>query len=154
LPSAKLKEYLKSRAIEFEEIVHHAEYSAQRAAEAAHVSGHQLAKTIIVKINGRPAMTVLPASGRVDFALLKEVVGSEEVELAREHEFTEIFPDCEIGAMPPFGNIYNLDVYIAEVLTTNPFIIFKACSHSVLIRMAYDDYRRLVNPIVLHFVMP
>jgi Ala-tRNA(Pro) deacylase len=154
LPSAKLKEYLKSRAIEFEEIVHHAEYSAQRAAEAAHVSGHQLAKTIIVKINGRPAMTVLPASGRVDFALLKEVVGSEEVELAREHEFTEIFPDCEIGAMPPFGNIYNLDVYIAEALTANPFISFKACSHSVLLRIAYDDYRKLVKPIVLHFVAP
>ena len=153
MASEKLKEYLDIHGVEYEEIKHPVKYSAQQAAAAAHISGKELAKTVMVKIRGKLAMAVLPASCRVDFALLREIVGSDEVELAREHEFKDLFPDCDVGAMPPFGNLYGLDIYVAEKLTTDEEIAFKACSHSELIKMAYSDYARLVDPIVIRFAM-
>jgi Ala-tRNA(Pro) deacylase len=153
MPSEKLKEYLDSNEVEYEVIEHPVKYSAQQVAAAAHISGQELAKTVIVKINGKPAMAVLPASRRVDFALLREIVGSDDVELAREHEFRNTFPDCDIGAMPPFGNLYGIDVYVAEALTVDEKIAFKACNHSELIRMDFADFQRLVNPIIIRFAM-
>lgn len=153
MASEKLKEYLDTHKVRYEEIKHPVKYSAQQAAAAAHISGKELAKTVIVKIQGKLAMAVLPASCRVDFALLREIVGSEDVELAREHEFKDLFPDCDVGAMPPFGNLYGLDVYVAEKLTVDEEIAFKACTHSELIKMAYKDYAGLVKPIVIRFAM-
>lgn len=154
MASEKLKEYLDLHKVEYEEIAHPIKYSAQQVAAVVHISGKELAKTVIVRIKGKLAMAVLPASHRVDFALLREVVGSDDVELAREHEFKDMFPDCEVGAMPPFGNLYGLDVYVAETLTLDEDIAFKACTHSELIRMSYKDYARIVAPIVIRFAMP
>ncbi len=153
MPSEKLKEYLDKHKVDYEEISHPVKYTAQQVAAAVHISGKELAKTVIIKIQGKLAMAVLPASCRVDFALLREVVGSDDVELAREHEFKDLFPDCEIGAMPPFGNLYGLDIYVAQKLAEDDEIAFKACTHSDLFKMSYADYNRLVDPIVLRFEM-
>jgi Ala-tRNA(Pro) deacylase len=110
-----------------------------------------LAKTVIVKIDGQMAMAVLPASRQIDFGLLKDALGAKSVELASEAEFQGLFPDSELGAMPPFGNLYGLPVYVAESLTEDQEIAFNAGSHSVLFQMAYADFARLVRPTVIRF---
>jgi Ala-tRNA(Pro) deacylase len=106
---------------------------------------------VIVKIDGRMAMAVLPASYRVDFDLLKEAAGASSIELASEEEFKDLFPDCEIGAMPPFGNLYGMDVFVAASLAEDADIAFNAGSHSELIRLSYKDFERLVGPKVVEF---
>jgi len=102
----------------------------------------------MVKIDGKTAMAVLPASYRVDFDLLKKVAGASSVVLASEEEFENMFPDCEIGAMPPFGNLYGMDVFVAASLAEGAEIAFNAGSHSELIRLSYKDFERLVKPKV------
>ena len=96
-------------------------------------------------------MAVLPASYQVDFKLLNEVFGSKKVSLATEAEFKYHFPDCDVGAMPPFGNLYDMEVYVAEALAKNREIAFNAGTHSEIIRMDYDDFERLVQPKILKF---
>ena len=96
-------------------------------------------------------MAVLPASYQVDFKLLSKAFGTEKVTLATEAEFTDRFPDCELGAMPPFGHLYGMEVYVAEVLRVNKEIVFNAGSHTELIRMRYEDFEKLARPKVLKF---
>ena len=110
-----------------------------------------MAKTVIVRINNKEAMAVLPASYKIDFEALMEVTGSDKVSLAGEEEFKYMFPDCEIGAMPPFGNLYDLEVYVAQTLAEDEEIAFNAGTHSELIRMSYKDFEALVKPKVLKF---
>jgi len=153
MPAEKLKKYLDENGVEYTEINHPREYTAQQVAAVSHIPGAEMAKTVMVKIKDRLAMAVLPASFRVDFPLLREVIGTDEVELAREHEFQNLFPDCDVGAMPPFGNLYNMDVYVAEKLTEGEMIAFNACTHTALIRMSYKDYARLVKPQIIRFAM-
>jgi len=151
MPLTRLKEYLDSHDIKYVTISHSPAYTAQGVAAAAHVSGRELAKTVIVWIEGKLAMVVLPASARVNFALLKEVVGSDDVELAHEQEFRDFFPDCDLGAMPPFGNLYDVDVYVSERLAGQDNIAFNACSHTEIVKMAFADFERLVRPKILRF---
>ena len=146
MPSKKLKEYLDSNKIKYISIQHSSAYTAQEIAANAHIPGKELAKTVIIKINGKMAMAVLPASYKVRFDDLKDALGVNEVRLAYEQEFVDKFPDCEVGAMPPFGNIYGLDVYVAESLAEDEEIAFNACNHTELIKMRFDDFERLVNP--------
>jgi Ala-tRNA(Pro) deacylase len=103
----------------------------------------------MVKIDGRMAMAVLPAPQKIDFALLKAGVGATRVELAGEREFMDMFPDCEVGAMPPFGNLYGMEVYVAESLARDEEIAFNAGSHIELIKLSYKDFARLVGPKVI-----
>ncbi len=149
MPIRKLIEYLDSHKIDYVTINHSTAYTAQQIAAAAHIPGKELAKTVIVKVNGDIAMAVLPASEKVDFDLLRNTVGSDFVELATEREFKDVFPDCEIGAMPPFGNLYDVDVYVSETLIENEYIAFNACNHRELIRMTMQDYDHLVKPKVM-----
>jgi Ala-tRNA(Pro) deacylase len=151
MSAVKLKEYLDSHGVKYEMISHPREYTAQQVAAVTHISGREMAKSVIVKIKGKMAMAVLPASCRVDFTLLREVIGMDDIELAREHEFKDIFDDCEIGAMPPFGNLYDLDVYVAEKLTEDKIIAFNAGTHTEIIKMAFADYERLVKPKIFRF---
>jgi Ala-tRNA(Pro) deacylase len=146
MPVNKLKEYLDSEDVKYVSITHSPAYTAQQIAASAHIPGKELAKTVVVKLDGKLAMAVLPASFKVDFDLLKEVSGAEKVELAGEAEFKESFPGCEVGAMPPFGNLYGLDVYAAETLAEDEEIAFNACSHTELIKLSYADFERLVKP--------
>ena len=149
--SRKLKEFLDGHEIEYEVISHSLAYTSQEIAASAHIPGKKLAKTVVVKIDDKMAMAVLPASYRVDFELLKNTVGAKKVQLAREEEFKYIFPDCEIGAMPPFGNLYDMEVLVAESLAEEEEISFNAGSHTELIRLAYEDYERLVKPRLMKF---
>ena len=151
MPSKKLKEFLDSNNIKYISLKHSLAYTAQEVAAKSHISGKEMAKTVIVRINNKVAMAVLPASYKIDFEALTEVTGSENVSLAGEEEFKYMFPDCEIGTMPPFGNLYNLDVYVAQTLAEDEEIAFNAGTHSELIRMSYKDFEQLVKPKVLKF---
>jgi Ala-tRNA(Pro) deacylase len=150
----KLKEFLDENSVAYVTITHSQAFTAQQVAASAHIKGKEMAKTVIIKINDIMAMAVLPATYHVDFHLLKEVTGNENVVLAHESEFKEIFDDCEVGAMPPFGNLYGMDVYVAEKLTEDKEIAFNAGTHSELIRMDYADFARLVKPKILKFSVP
>jgi Ala-tRNA(Pro) deacylase len=152
MPIEKLKKFLDDNNVEYVVMSHSPAYTAQRAAASAHISGKEMAKTVMVKVNEKMAMAVLPASFRVDFNKLKEATGAKSVELASESDFRNMFPDCDVGAMPPFGNLYGMDVYVAEKLAENEQIVFNACSHRDLIRLAFADYERLVKPKIVKIV--
>lgn len=149
MPLEKLTSFLDDHDIKHAVIQHSKAYTAQEVAASAHISGYEVAKTVMVKIDGEMAMAVLPASYRLDFDRLKEATGAKEVELADESEFEELFPKCELGAMPPFGNLYDMDVFVAERLTEDEQIAFSAGNHTELIQMDYDDFERLVEPTVV-----
>ena len=148
MPINRLKEFLDSHNVKYVRINHSPAYTAQEIAALAHVRGKDLAKTVMVKLDGKMAMAVLPASLKLDVARLQEVSGVKQVDLAGEKEFKGIFPDCEIGGMPPFGNLYGMEVYVSHRLAEDNEIAFNAGSHTELIRMAYKDFERLVKPKV------
>jgi Ala-tRNA(Pro) deacylase len=115
----------------------------------AHIPGKELAKTVIVKIDGALAMAVVSASQRVNLVSLKAATFAKTVDLATEDEFKERFPDCEVGAMPPFGNLYAMPVFADESLSRDKEIAFNAGSHRELVRIAWDDFEKLVQPRVM-----
>lgn len=151
MPVNKLKAYLDEHNVRYVTISHSKAYTAQEIAAVSHIPGRMMAKTVIVWIDGEMAMAVLPASYHVDFAELAHALGASDVELATEREFKDRFPECEVGAMPPFGNLYGMDVYVARRLAEDDEIAFNAGSHTELIQMAYADFERLVRPKVLRF---
>lgn len=151
MPIKKLKNYLDENNIEYITIRHSLAFNAQRVAATTHIPGKELAKTVMIKLDGKMAMAVLPASYRVRLDMLKELTGAKTIELANEMEFKYLFPECEIGAMPPFGNLYDMEVFVAASLAEDTEIAFNAGTHVELIRMAYTDFERLVQPIVLAF---
>lgn len=153
MPCKKIKEYLDRNEVPYLTIAHSQAFTAQQIAASAHIPGKNMVKTVMVIINGVMAMAVLPASYYVDFNLLKDVTGEGNVRLASEMEFKDMFPDCEVGAMPPFGNLYNLSVYVAKVLTKEEQIAFNAGTHTEIIQMAYRDYDHLVHPRVMKFAV-
>ncbi len=153
MPVKKLKAFLDEHGIKYVTLSHSPAYTAQEIAASAHIPGKEMAKTVMVKLDNVMAMAVLPASYQVDFGLLKEATGATTVALATEEEFKNLFPDCELGAMPPFGNLYGMDVFMASSLAEDEEITFNAGSHTELIRMAFPDYVRLVQPVQLHFSM-
>ena len=151
MPKKKLIEYLDENKVKYVVISHSPAFTAQEIAAAAHIRGKELAKTVVIKIDGKMAIAVLPASYNIQFESLKAMLGAETVRLAYEQEFIDKFPDCEIGAMPPFGNLYNMDVFVAESLADTKEIVFNACSHDQLIKMDYSDFEKLVKPVRLKF---
>lgn len=151
MPVRRLKEFLDSQQIKYVTISHSPAFTAQQIAATAHVPGKELAKTVMVLVDGKMAMAVLPASLRVDLDHLQQIIGARRIELADERSFRDKFPECEVGAMPPFGNLYGMDVYVADSLAEDEEIAFNAGSHTELIRMAYADFERLVKPKVLAF---
>ena len=147
----KLKEFLDREKVKYVSIVHSPAYTAQEVAASAHITGRELAKTVIVELDGKMAMAVLPANRKIVLQDLREVTGSDEVKFASEDEFRQQFPDCETGAMPPFGNLYGMDVFLAESLTENEQISFNAGSHTEVIKIGMADFERLVHPRVVSF---
>lgn len=146
MPVKRLKEFLDGERIKYVSIQHSPAYTAQEIAASAHVRGRELAKTVMVTLDGKMAMAVVPASRKVGFDSLREAAGAENVQLASEQAFRDMFPGCEVGAMPPFGNLYDLDVYVSKLLADGEEIAFNAGSHTELIRLAYQDFERLVKP--------
>lgn len=151
MPVQKLKTFLDEQHIRYVSVKHSSAFTAQEIAASAHVSGKEFAKTVMIKVNGEMAMAVLPASYQVDFTLLQEAFGTKKVTLATEAEFKYFFPDCEVGAMPPFGNLYDMEVYVAESLAQNGEISFNAGTHTEMIRMNFEDFERLVQPRIFRF---
>ncbi len=151
MPVNRLKDLLDSNKIKYTTISHSPAYTAQQIAASAHIPGRELAKTVVIKLDGKMAMAVLPASHKVDFTLLKKAAEAGKVELASEQEFKDMFPECEVGAMPPFGNLYGMDVFVEESLAEDDEIAFNACSHKELIRMTFKDYEKLAEPKVIKF---
>ncbi len=151
MPVKKLKEFLDNAGVKYIIVSHAPAYTAQEIAASAHIPGRELAKTVMVKLDGKMAMAVLPASHVVDFDKLKQTAGSAKAELASEDEFRSLFPECEVGAMPPFGNLYDIPVYAERSLTEEEEIAFNAGSHKELFRMAYKDFENLVKPTAGEF---
>lgn len=149
----KLVEFLDKNQIRYVNVTHSTAFTAQDVAESAHIPGREMAKTVIVWMDGAMAMVVLPASSMIDFNKLKGVSGARSLELASESEFKDRFPECEVGAMPPFGNLFNTWVYADRLLSEDREISFNAGSHHELIRLLYADYERLVNPTIGSFAV-
>ncbi len=154
MPVKKLKDFLDKNNIKYVSIRHSTAYTAQEIAASAHVKGRNMAKTVMVKVDGELAMAVLPAKYRVDLDRLKEGSGGGQVELATEQDFVGKFTDCEAGAMPPFGNLYDMRVYADETLKADKEIAFNAGSHSELIQLSYLDFEALVRPAITKFSVP
>jgi Ala-tRNA(Pro) deacylase len=151
MPAKKVAKFLDDHKVKYVKVKHSPAYTAQEIAASAHIPGKELAKTVMIKIDGQMAMAVLPASYRVDFKGLKKLAGAKKVELASEQEFRDLFPESEVGAMPPFGNLYEMDVYVAKALSEDEEIAFNAGSHTELIRLHYSDFQKLVKPTVGDF---
>jgi len=148
MPAAKLKRFLDENHVRYVSIQHSPAYTAQETAASAHIPGRELAKTVIVQIDGTIAMAVLPSTTMLNLEQLRKFAGAQAVALASEEEFKSTFPDCEIGAMPPFGNLYGLRVYADKTLAEDEQIAFNAGGHAELIQLAYRDFERLVAPAV------
>ena len=151
MPLTKLKAFLDSQQINYRLITHATAYTAQGTAATSHVGGDELAKTVVIKLDDTFAMAVLPASRRIDLTALQTATGAKSIRLASEIEFKDLFADCEVGAMPPFGNLYGLRVFVEESLADKAEITFNAGSHTELMRLAFADFSRLVKPAVLKF---
>lgn len=151
MPLQRLERLLRERNVKFKTLVHSEAYTAQEVAAAMHVRGKELAKAVMVKADGKFIMTVLPASLKVDFGKLKEILNEKDIRLAKEEEFKSLFPDCEPGAEPPFGNLYNVDMVVDKSLTDDEHIFFNAGTHYEAIEMDYKDYEDIAKPKVAEF---
>jgi Ala-tRNA(Pro) deacylase len=146
-----LKDYLEKNGVSYEVGFHPEVFTAQEIAAAQHIPGKEMAKVVMVKADGKTLMLVLPASYQIDMKKLKKVLKAKKVGIAKEKQFEDLFPDCEVGAMPPFGNLYQLEVWVDQALTENASIVFQAGNHIETMRINYSDYARLVNPKVGDF---
>lgn len=151
MPAKKLKEFLDSHKVTYTTLTHPRAYTAQEIAFLAHVHGDEFAKTVIAKVDGEMVMAVLPASYHVDLHLLKAAANGKKIALATETDFRDRFPGCETGAMPPFGQLYGMRVFVDESLTREKEIAFNAGTHEELVRLAYSDFAKLVKPKVAQF---
>jgi len=151
MPIRMLREFLDAHNVKYVTMTHSPAYTAPELAHSVHVPGKSLAKTVMVKLDGEMAMAVLPSSHQVDFGLLRRAAGVERAELANESEFRDRFAGCEIGAMPPFGNLYGMRVFVADSLVDADEIVFNAGYHTEVMRLAFADFERLVRPTVLRF---
>ncbi len=152
MTTAKLRNLLDQKHVRYITIQHSPAYTAQEIAASAHISGKELAKTVIAKVDDKLTMLVLPASYQVNLQHLSDKLGTKNVELASESEFENAFPECELGAMPPFGNLYNMDTYVDKSLEKDEEIAFNAGNHSELIKLAYKDFVRLVEPEIINII--
>ena len=152
MPVKKMKKFLDEHGIKYVTFQHSPAYTAQEIAQSAHIPGKNLAKIVMLRVDDRLAMAVVPASHQVNLESLKDATNANMVELANEQEFKGMFPDCETGAMPPFGNLYNMNVFVSEALAEDEAIAFNAGTHTELVGLAYRDFERLVQPKLGNFL--
>ncbi|MFZ5470530.1 MAG: aminoacyl-tRNA deacylase [Myxococcota bacterium] len=150
--SNRIVDYLKRNKVPFTRRWHPRAITAQEVAASIHVTGYRVAKSIIVEADGQKRITVLPAAERIDERRLAEALGAKQVRLCTEAEFAELFPDCELGAEPPFGALYGLPVIVDGTLASDEAVVFRAGSHEETIEMRYDDFERLERPKVASFI--
>lgn len=148
----RLEAYLKENKVPFEVMTHEETFTMQEVAAALHVSGKQVAKVVMAKADGEMVMLVLSSPDRLDFSKTGVLLGAKNVRLAKEEEFGDLFQDCEVGGMPPFGNLYGVPVYINKDLTEEEDILFRVGTHTEVMKIAYRDYARLAEPKTGEFV--
>lgn len=146
--SPKVKAFLDDQNVDYEIAEHPIAYTAMEVAGSQHIPGKQMVKSVIIKANAEFVMCVLPAIHLIDFEKLKSVTGEEKIKLANEQEIALLFPDYEVGAEPPFGQLYGLKVYADKILEEDHEIFFNAGTHTDVVKMTFTDYKRLVNPII------
>lgn len=144
----KLKAFMQEKALPYEVITHPQAFTAQQVAHAIHESGKVLAKTVILETDDTHVMCVVPAHHKVKIGWVKDLLSVKHVRLADESTIERLFPDCEVGAMPPVGPLYNMKVIVSEELSSNPDIIFNACTHRHCVKMTYKDFEKAVDPMV------
>jgi Ala-tRNA(Pro) deacylase len=149
----RLENYLRENQVRFAEHHHPRAVSAQEVAASEHVPGRMLAKTVMVLADREMVMLALPAPYQVDLEKAAAALGVDEVRLAEEEEFEDSFPDCEVGAMPPFGNLYGVPVYVEKTLAEDETIVFRSGTHTETMSVTYTDFERLVEPIVAQFAL-
>ena len=144
----KLKEMLDQAKVSYEVYTHPLAYTAQEVAEKQHVSGKEMAKVVMIEVDDALVMGVIPASSKIHLNTTRASLGASAVRLATEDDFTARFPKCEIGAMPPFGNLFGLRVVVDPALEKDEYIYFNAGNHVQTVRMSYKDFAELVKPQV------
>ncbi len=150
MPLRRLKNFLDQNGIRYTQQTHTTAYTAAGVASVSHVKGKEMAKAVMVMADGKLVMLVIPSSTHVKLKLVKLALHAHEVTLASENEFAHVFADCEVGAMPPFGNLYGIPVFVDESLTKDTEIAFNAGNHRELMKLKYADYARAVVPRVAH----
>lgn len=150
MPTKKLKDYLTKNKINYFSISHPVAYATREISHLSHITEHALAKTVVVNAGNKKVLVILPCDESLNFETLKKSLHVNDVSLVDENQFAKLFPDCELGAMPPFGNLYDLDVYVEKDLTHNKDIAFNAGSHTELIKMRYRDFETLVHPKIIN----
>lgn len=151
MPAATLKKFLDENNVRYLVVRHSVAYTSQELAARMHIHGWELAKTVLFKADGRLIMAVLPAPMMVDVEKLRDVAGAKSLVLASEEEFRGRFPDCDLGAMPPFGRLFDIPTYAEKRLSRDPSIVFPAGSHTEAIRMDTADFERLARPKIASF---
>lgn len=154
MPIERLRKHLDESGTRYVTIRHSPAFTAQEIAASTHIPGEDVAKVVVVRLDGRTAMAVIPATCRLDLSLLRRAANVREARLATEEEFRDLFPGCEVGAMPPFGGLFGMDVYVATVLTEDEDIAFNAGTHVEVILMKYADYARVAQPKVVDLTAP
>ena len=147
----RMEQYLRENGAGFEVMTHNQAFTMQEVAAALHVPGKQVAKVVIIKADGEMSMLVLPAPFRLNIEKARALLGTKKARLAKEKEFTDLFPDCATGAMPPFGNLYEVPVYVDRSMAEEPDIVFRIGTHRETMKLAYADFARLVQPTVGEF---
>jgi len=147
----RLKQYLTEQHAYFEVQEHRQVYTMQEVAAVLHEKGEHVAKVFIASVDDKPVMLVLPAPGHVDLERVRRMLKATEARRAREFEFAQLFADCDVGAMPPFGNLYQVPVILDRALVNEPYIVFQAGTHHTTIKLAMSDYERLVTPLIGDF---
>jgi len=150
MPSKNLTSFLRDHKVKYTTISHTPAYTAQEIAASAHVPGMKIAKSVVLKIDGKLCILVEPANYKVDLKTLKTELGAHSVELAHEYEFEDVFAGCETGAVPPIGELFDVDVYVDDVMKYQDEIAFSAGNHSELVKMRYSDFEKLVKPKHVH----
>lgn len=151
MPIQALTQFLDDNHIRYVTVRHPIAYTSEQVAESARIPGNELAKTVMVLLDGRLAMAVLRATDKVDLDLLRGAAGVSSAEIATEAVFQGKFPGVEVGAMPPFGNLFDMPVYVDEELTHDARISFNAGTHVELVQIDYADFERLVKPVIANF---
>lgn len=149
----RVTSFLDDHDVAYEVLQHRIDYTAQETAADTHTPGRNFAKTVVLDTPGGHAMAVVPAVHKVDLEKIRQGIGTRQVKLADEATMSKLCPDCDVGAEPPFGNLYDLPVYVDPSLTTDDFITFNGGSHEEAIRMRFGDWERIVHPTIMDMVL-
>jgi len=150
MPVQQLKDFLDEAAVEYMCLSHPPAFTAQELAHHVKIAGDRVVKTVIIELDGKMAMLVMPATWRIRWDRLSRILDTDFIDLADEQEFQDRFPDCEVGAMPPFGSLFGMSVYLSESLTEQPELAFAAGSHTESVHMKTADFLTLVQPMILN----